>query len=141
MQVFARFFLGITGLVFAGLGVFNLLFPVHGIIGFEIFPSTISALNEIRANYGGMHLALGLFFLSEASIRPLRAPALLVAALFTGGLVAGRLVSLVWDGKPNPFVWTLFSVECVGCLVASALYNRTLRMAESHGQEVRGARS
>ena len=121
MQLFGALFLGMVGLIFVGLGTFNLLFPVEGMVGFEIRVSTTSALNEIRANYGGMHLALGLFFVFGAFVPSARLLALLIVALFTGGLVLGRLLSLVVDGAPNSMVWGLFALESVGALVALTL--------------------
>jgi len=124
MKRFDRFFLAVLGLIFLGLGSFNLFFPVAGMAGFEIQIATVSALNEIRANYGGMHFALGLLFVSGAFVGALRFPALLVVALFTGGLVLGRSLSLVLDGWPTLLIWGLFAIEALGCVVASVLVKR-----------------
>jgi len=124
MQHFDRIFLAIVGVIFLGVGGFNLFFPVAGMAGFEIQIPTATAHNEIRANYGGMHLAMGLLFVSGAFVGSLRIPALLVAALFTGGLVLGRSLSLVLDGWPNPFLWTFFALEALGCVVGSVLVKR-----------------
>lgn len=124
MHHFDRFFLAVVGLIFLGLGGFNLFFPAAGMAGFEIQVATVSALNEIRANYGGMHFAMGLLFVSGAFVRPFRIPALLVVALFTGGLVLGRSLSLVLDGWPNLLLWGLFALEALGSLVASVLLKR-----------------
>lgn len=133
MQHFIRFFLSVVGLIFLGLGSFNLFFPVAGMAGFEIQIAAVSALNEIRANYGGMYFAMGLLFVSGAFVGALRFPALLVVALFTGGLVLGRLLSLVLDGWPNLVLWGLFALEAIGCLVASVLVKRAWRSTTSHG--------
>jgi hypothetical protein len=124
MRHFDRTFLALVGAIFLGLGAFNLFFPVGGMAGFEIKIATVSALNEIRANYGGMHLAMGLLFISGAFVGKLRVPALLVVALFTGGLVLGRSLSLVLDGLPNSFLWALFALETLGCVVGSVLVKR-----------------
>lgn len=127
MRRFDQLFLGIVATVFLGLGTINLFFPVAGMAAFEVQISSVSALNEIRANYGGMHFTLGLLFLSGALVRALRVSTLLVVALFTAGLVLGRLVSLVLDGIPNLFVLGLFALEAVGCAVATVLYTRASR--------------
>ena len=124
MKHFDSFFLAVVGLVFLGLGSFNLFFPSAGMAGFEIQIATVSALNEIRANYGGMHFAMGLLFVSGAFVSSFRIPALLVVALFTGGLVLGRSLSLVLDGWPNQLLWSLFALEAFGCFVASVLMKR-----------------
>lgn len=133
MRRFDQLFLGIVATVFLGLGTINLFFPVAGMAGFEVQISSVSALNEIRANYGGMHFALGLLFLSGALVRALRVSTLLVVALFTAGLVLGRLVSLVLDGIPNLFVLGLFALEALGCAVATVLYTRASRATTRPG--------
>lgn len=127
MRRFDQLFLGIVATVFLGLGTINLFFPVAGMAAFDVQISSVSALNEIRANYGGMHFALGLLFLSGALVRALRVSTLLVVALFTAGLLLGRLVSLVLDGIPNLFVLGLFALEALGCAVATVLYTRASR--------------
>lgn len=133
MRRFDQVFLGIVATVFLGLGTINLFFPVAGMAAFEVQISSVSALNEIRANYGGMHFALGLLFLSGALVRALRVSTLLVVALFTAGLVLGRLVSLVLDGIPNLFVLGLFALEALGCAVATVLYTRASRATTKPG--------
>jgi hypothetical protein len=122
MKRFDQLFLGIVGTVFVGLGAMNLFFPAAGMAGFEIQITTVSALNEVRANYGGMHFALGLLFFSGAFVGALKVSTLLVVALFTGGLVFGRLLGIVLDGIPNPFVLGLLVLEAIGCAVATMLY-------------------
>lgn len=77
-----------------------------------------SALSEARANYGGMHLGVGAFLVTGAVRRDLRTPALTVAALFLGGLVAGRVASLVVDGPPSAFVAGLLATELAGSALA-----------------------
>jgi hypothetical protein len=124
MKHFDRTFLAVVGVIFLGVGGFNLFFPVAGIAAFEIQIATASALNEVRANYGGMHFAMGLLFVSGALVGRLRVPALLVAALFTGGLVLGRSLSLALDGWPNPFLWAFFALEALGCVLGSVLVKR-----------------
>lgn len=133
MRPFARFFLAVVGLIFLGLGSLNLFFPVAGMAGFEIQIAAVSALNEVRANYGGMHFAMGLLFVSGAFVAALRVPALLVVALFTGGLVLGRSLSLVLDGWPNLFVWGLFTLEALGFVVATVLVKLAWHSTMSHG--------
>jgi hypothetical protein len=120
-----RAFLVLVALNFVGVGGYNLLFPAQGMAGFELSLGSPSSLNEIRANYGGMHLLLGLFFLSGALRAEARRSALLLAAIFTGGLVGGRIVSLVLDGSPNGFVWRLLALEAAGCAAAFALWRRS----------------
>lgn len=129
MQLFARLFLAVVAFIFLGLGSYNLFFPAAGMAGFEIQIATLSALNEIRANYGGMHFAMGLFFASGACVAALRVSALLVVALFTGGLVMGRALSLYLDGLPNTVVLSLLALEAIGFVAATVLFRRAWRSA------------
>jgi hypothetical protein len=122
-----RPFLALVALVFVAVGVYNLFYPVEGMAIFGLQLTSASALNEMRANYGGMHLFMGLFFLSGALLEQTRRSALLVVALFTGGLTLGRLVSLQQDGSPNPFVWAFLIVEAAACLFAVWLLITTRR--------------
>jgi hypothetical protein len=117
-----KIFLVLVGLVFAGLGVFNLVQPVEGISIFEIELLNASSMSEIRANYGGMHLLFGMFLIYGAFEINIQRTSLLIVAVFIGGLVLGRITSLVMDGNPNEAVWTLFIIEVIGLLVASVLY-------------------
>jgi hypothetical protein len=121
-----KIFLILVGAVFVGLGTYNLVLPVAAISIFEIALVEVSSLNEIRANYGGMHLFLGLLFLYGALASRFRDAALLVVAVFTGGLVLGRLASLMLDGTPNEAIWALLILESVGCVVAALLFLRNL---------------
>jgi ABC-type sugar transport system permease subunit len=117
-----KIFLVLVGFVFTGLGMYNLVLPVVGVSIFEIELLNASSMNEIRANYDGMHLFLGLFLIYGAFNTNIQRTALLVVVVFIGGLVLGLITSLIIDGSPNEAVWTLFFVEAVGFLVASALY-------------------
>jgi hypothetical protein len=123
--------LGLAGIAFLAVGVMSLVTPAAGMAPFGMALPTPSAVNEIRANYGGMHLAMGAFYLWAAARPAWRRAALLVLALFTGGLVVGRLVSLAADGAPNAFVWRLLVVEAAGAAAAAVLLRRTPPRGES----------
>ncbi len=121
-----RIFLILVGTIFVGLGIYSLVLPVDAVSIFEITLMEVSALNEIRANYGGMHLLFGLFFLYGSLGNRFRVAALLVVAVFAGGLVLGRLASLVLDGSPNGAIWALLVIESVGCVIAAMLFLRKI---------------
>jgi hypothetical protein len=52
----------------------------------------------------GLYLALGLFWLYAAFHEPYRNPAVLTTVIFSGGLVSGRFVSLLVEGRPAPLL-------------------------------------
>lgn len=113
--------LGMAALVFAWVGV-NGLFAPAAIAGpVELVAASASAHNEIRANYGGMHLAMSALFAMGAFAARFRWSATVVLTLFSGGLVAGRLVSVVVDGWPNTFVVQLLITEATAAASGAAL--------------------
>lgn len=121
----AKILLLLSGLVFAGVGLTSLVSPQTGVDPLGLQLVTINSLNEIRANYGGMHLLLGLFMLGGAVRDIWQRQALLIIALFTGGLVLGRVTSLLVDGTPDSVILSFLLIEAVGCLWATALLLRT----------------
>lgn len=76
-----------------------------------------SARNSIRANYGGMNMALGGFMVYAAFKK--QSTGLLILALYTGGFFVGRIAGLLMDGAANTFVhsWTLMELFfCISSL-------------------------
>jgi len=93
-------------------------------LGIELRSAT--AMNEARANYGGMHFAMGLLFLAGALSGKVRGIALTVALVFLSGLVVGRGVSVALDGFPEELTpWILLGAEILGLmLLMGALLKR-----------------
>lgn len=58
-----------------------------------------------------LYLALGLFWLYCAFSEKYRDAGLVVLAVFCGGLVAGRILSLIIDGVPSPLLVIYLLVE------------------------------
>ena len=90
-----------------------------------------TAMNEARATYGGMHVALGLFFFGGVFLRRVRGIALTVALVYLSGLLVGRGVSLRLDGSPEPIAWVLGAVELVGLLLVFSALVRRWRLARN----------
>jgi hypothetical protein len=111
----------IVGLVFLGVGYLGFVAPNAILDPVEIRWSELqerrAAKNELTAVYGGMHVAMGIYFIVAAFTASIRAGALLAAAAFMSGLVAGRIVSLVRDGLPGPMPLALILVELMGVLL------------------------
>jgi hypothetical protein len=59
----------------------------------------------------GLYLALGLFWLYAAFHQPYRDAAILTTIVFCAGLVSGRLISLVVDGRPAPLLLLYVAME------------------------------
>lgn len=124
-----RGFLLVSALGFLLIGINTFRDPLAALAGVELAVNTVSALNELRANYGGLQIGMALFLLTGL-IRPdMTRPALLAQMLLVGGLAIGRVVSIALDGPPNATVQGLLVLESVTALLSLALYARN----PSHG--------
>ena len=110
--------LAIAALAFLIVGIGHLLVPLTMVEPMSIQLQGINAFNEIRANYGGMHSLMGIFFLLGVFVTKLREAALVTLAIFTSGLVLGRLVSIAVDGVPGTFIWLLLVGEFMIAVIA-----------------------
>ena len=61
----------------------------------------------------GLYFGLGLFWLFSAFSDKYRNAAVLTTAIFAGGLVSGRLVSLFADGQPSPVLVVYIALELI----------------------------
>lgn len=112
-ETFATLTLGLATLVMLGLGCVGALRPalVLGPLGLD--PSNASALNEMRARYGGVNLALAGWYAFGVWRPAFRAAALKLLAVHMAGLVTIRAVSLVIDGLPGEAVLKPWGGEVV----------------------------
>lgn len=117
-------FLLLCGLSFLLIGANTFHDPLAAMAPVELNINTISALNELRANYGGLQIGMGLFLLAGLCCKTMTRPALLAQALIVGGLALGRFVSIALDGQPNEFVQGLIVLESVTALLSLALFLR-----------------
>jgi hypothetical protein len=121
MSAFARAYLALSALAFVLIGLNTFHDPVAAMVGLELRPASVSAVNEVRANYGGLQIAIGLVLLTGVLRAEWQRPSLWVSVAVTGGLVAGRVVSITLDGLPNNVVVFFFLLEIVSALTALVL--------------------
>jgi hypothetical protein len=121
MSVFARAYLALSALAFVFIGLNTFHDPVAAMAGLELQPASVSAVNEVRANYGGLQITIGLVLLAGVLRAEWLRPSLWVSAAVTGGLVAGRVVSIALDGLPNSVVVGFFFLEIAAALIALVL--------------------
>ncbi len=79
-----------------------------------------TARNSIRALYGGVNFFFGMFWIFSA-FRAQRT-GLVLAMLYTGGFVFGRIWSVVADGTPGAFAQQWLVTEAIFMLMAAALF-------------------
>lgn len=97
-QWFARTFLGIT-------------------------PLDINVAHILRAVMG-LYLAMSCFWLYAAFHAPYRSVAVLTVAIFAGGVLAGRILSLALDGPPAPLLIFYIVVELALAPLAYWVFTR-----------------
>jgi len=115
------FYLVITGLIFAIVGIRALLKPVEAVaIPYSLTGINVDAKNYLRSGAGGVAIAAGILMLTGAFVPTLTLSGAMVAVVILGGLVAGRLFSLLVDGNPGIVPWISGMFELLGLL--SGLY-------------------
>ena len=130
MMRLTQMFLLLSGIGFMLIGINTFRDPIAAMAGVELGVQSINALNEVRANYGGMQIGIGILLFSAALLQWLSRSALLALSLITGGLVVGRLVSIMLDGMPNTTVQALLILEFVTTVAAIFLFFQHTKNAE-----------
>jgi hypothetical protein len=115
----SQFFLALMALAFCKVGLEALFTPQAVLANVGITLDNTSALSSMRAVYGGLHLAFGIFCL-WGLFKNVSAPLVLIA-LYTSGFVIGRLTSIMIDGMPNDFVITWLFTELFSLVVSLSL--------------------
>jgi hypothetical protein len=111
------FYLVITGLVFLLVGIRALLHPVDAVaIPYSIQANNIDAKNYLRSSAGGVTIAASALLFAGAFLPSLTLAALLLAVVMLGGLIFGRVVSLMIDGMPGIAQWFSGTFEMLGLL-------------------------
>jgi hypothetical protein len=123
----ARAILGLFGVIFVGVGLCYLGFPVEGaeIVGIRL--DTPMAKADLRAVYGGLDLAIGLLLLRSAR-RGEVLVGLRIQVYAFGGLLLGRALGQTLDSPSNQLLVWLVAIELCG-FVSAITAGRRLRSA------------
>lgn len=110
----ARFLVWATGLFILGYGVAFALAPL-GMVVFATgdYPQATSGVIDIRANYGGMSVAVGIGILALGWRRENLRHALAFTALVLLSMAAARALGMVLDGGPNVIMSLYLVIELV----------------------------
>ena len=102
-MLFSRILLAVTGLVFFVHGLVCFIHPAT--IGLEsgLAMPTPSSVIEVRAEYGGLPIALGLFFLAAALQKIQVRTGLIVMLTVVTGYASSRIVALAMMGQPDQY--------------------------------------
>ncbi len=108
-------YLFINGLIFLIVGLRALLKPTEAVaIPYSLEGHHVDAKNYLRSAAGGVTIACALVQLAAPFYQPLQLPALVLVVTVLGGLVAGRLFSMIVDGVPGLVPLISGSLELVG---------------------------
>jgi hypothetical protein len=116
-------YLALAALFFLGTGALALAQPQRFAAALDLATVRAGGLNEVRAQYGGFFVVLGVACALATLGIVERRLALGVAAITFGGIIAGRLVGLGIDrgvAGYGPTVRRLFLVDATGCALAVA---------------------
>lgn len=123
MQKLKKVLIAITGLIFIAVGIFTLINPAKNLETFQVQVQTITAKNEMRAVYGGLHLAIAVIFLQLAFNKNFEKYALKGYILLVGSMVLGRILSTIIDGFPDYKPAQIFyGIETFATVLAIILY-------------------
>lgn len=119
VNVVVKVFLIVVGLAFLNVAVQAFIDPQTVMDFVSVKLENINARNSTRAYYGGVNLIFALFFIYGAF--NMKREALLLASLYGGGFVLGRLYSIFTEGQPNSFILTWLTIETVMTIVSMTL--------------------
>lgn len=128
----AKGLLWLNGVVFLLFGLVCLVSPEFptGLSGIELAGG--DAPIEVRAQYGGIFLAIGLFGLMGALKPASEQSALIMLLLVYAGLASGRLVGLVMDPGPvGNYTYSALSFEVVFTILFAITLTRSVPAPES----------
>lgn len=120
-----RAFLLINAILFAGFGiyVFASTPALVSMLGAPDMPDF--GLYEIRSNYGGVNLGIGLFCLLGFLRPQFERYALYFVAVFTASYALGRLMALPYEGDPSANFIFFGCYEATVAVIAFLLIRRT----------------
>ena len=120
----SRWFLGLNTVLFIGFG--TAVFVNPGLLAI-LEPDSLGTdgLYELRSNYGGVSVGIGLACLAGALKRTYERLALFVLLAYTGGYALGRVAALPFDGVPTANLIAYAVFEAVTAVLAAALLARS----------------
>jgi uncharacterized membrane protein len=121
---FARVLLLLSAVVFVIVGIGFLIVPGEWAGITEISLPTAMARTDLRATYGGLDLAVGIFLWICARRDQWIRPGLVALALTAAGFGGGRLVGIVAEGSAAPLMLIFLAIEAVTVVVALATLRR-----------------
>lgn len=121
----ARAFLFLNTLLFTGFGIFAFLNPAQMASMMGATDMSAAGFYELRSNYGGVSIGIGIACLFGGFRQGLARPALYLLLAYTGGYALGRILALPFDGIPPPNLIAYAIFEAVTASISGWLLLRT----------------
>ena len=117
-MTFARVLLSVTGLVFFVHGLVCFIHPAT--IGFEsgLAMPTMGSIIEVRAEYGGLPFALGLFFFAAAARKIEVRSGLIVMSVVLSGYAISRIAAVFIARGADTYNLAAIGYEATSLLLA-----------------------
>jgi hypothetical protein len=119
-----RIFLAISALAWGGYGLYCLINPAILAELAGVTAVSATATTELRAMYGGVQTALGLFAALAVVNAGWQRPAVLALAFVTGGLFTARLIGALLAGDFSSYTIGGLGFEFVYTAIAIVLLRR-----------------
>jgi hypothetical protein len=123
----ARAYLVIAGLMWAAYGIYMLIAPQALAATAGVTATTLTGLIELRAMYGGLELAVGVFALACAAVPGLLRSGLLGMGLACAGLGLTRLAAASAAGEFSTYTRQGLALELTLTALALWLFLRQRR--------------
>lgn len=108
-------YLIVNGLIFIIVGLRGLFQPQEAVATpYGIDAASVDARNYFRSGAGGVAIAAGVTQILGAVFPQFAVAGLITSVTILGGLVFGRLASLVLDGSPGLVPWVSGFFEALG---------------------------
>ncbi len=119
-----RLFLLLNALLFLGFGIYIFLSApsVFENMGFGKLGS--NALYEVRSNYGGVSLGIGVLCAVAGFKSQFERPALFALMAYTGGYAIGRILALPYEGTPSSSLIAYGFFEAITATISFLLLMR-----------------
>lgn len=128
-MVLSRVFLALTGLVLMSYGVYCLFYPLALQEFTAIELTSPTAVTEVRAMYGGLEIAIGLYFFVCAMRPSMVAQALVLMIFCFAGLAGARAFGISVDDDSSAY--NLGAIIYEGCSGLIALLLLQLQPGKS----------
>jgi Na+/glutamate symporter len=120
-----RIFLVVSALAWGGYGLYCLINPAILAELAGVTAVSATATTELRAMYGGVQTALGVFAALAVVNAGLQRPALLALAFATGGLFTARLIGALLASDLSSYTVGALVFESVYTVIAIVLLRRS----------------